>query len=205
MGFAQIVEPGDAERAEVEAFIRTAYAREYSANINSFAKRLLCRRNTAGDILCAAGMRLAEEGFFSERYLSAPVEADLSRVTGHRVRRADIYEVTTLASDAPRDLVPFIADIVAFGGRRGLSWCFFTLTHRLSLLVRRRGLSPIHLAEADPARIADREEWGRYYETRPQVYGVCGVDMLAAYRRAKATAFCAPSASSRAMDHAAVI
>lgn len=205
MGFAHIVEPGDAERAEVEAFIQTVYAREYGANIQTFANRLLCRRNAAGDILCAAGLRLAEEGFFSERYLNAPVEADLSRATGRRLRRADVYEVTTLASDAPHDLVPFIADIVAFGGRHGLSWCFFTLTRRLSLLVRRRGLSPIYLADADPARIADPQAWGRYYETRPQVYGVCGVDMLAAYRRAKAAALCVPSAASRMVDHATVL
>jgi hypothetical protein len=205
MGFAHIVEPGDAERAEVEDFIRSIYAREYDAQVGTFAERLLCRRNAAGDILCAAGLRRAEDGFFSERYLDALVEAELSRATGRRLRRGDVFEVTTLASGAPRDLVPFIADIIAFGAVHGLSWCFFTLTRRLSLLVRRRGLSPIYLADADPSRISDPEVWGRYYETEPKVFGVCGVDMLAAYRRAQAASVCVPSAAGRVLHHADIL
>ncbi|WP_051678695.1 thermostable hemolysin [Xanthobacter sp. 91] len=202
MGSAHIVEPGDAERAEVEAFIRSVYAREYGAHVGTFAERLLCRRNAAGEILCAAGLRLAEDGFFSELYLDGPVEAALSRSTGRKLRRSDVYEVTTLASGAPHDLVPFIADIVAFGGANGLSWCFFTLTRRLSLLVRRRGLSPIYLGDADPVRVAHPEVWGRYYETEPKVFGVCGVDMLAAYRRAQTASVCIPSDAGRVLHHA---
>lgn len=188
MSAAYIVEPTDSDRAEVEAFIRQVYASEYGARVGRLADSLLCRRDAQGEILCAAGLRLSSDGFFSERYLAQPVEAELSRATGRKLLREDVYEVTTLASSSPRDLAPFIDDIIAFGAYHGLSWCFFTLTRRLSLLVRRRGLAPIHLADADPSRVGDPAAWGRYYETEPKVYGVCGVDLLAARRRPVPTA-----------------
>lgn len=180
MGSAHIVEPADADRAEVEAFVRTIYACEYGARVGRLADRLLCRRGARGEILCVTGLRLPADGFFSERYLDQPVEAALARATGRSLRRDDVYEVTTLASRSPRDLPAFIDDITTFGTRQGLSWCFFTLTRRLALLVRRRGLAPVHLADADPGRVSDPASWGRYYETEPKVYGVCGVDLLAA-------------------------
>ncbi|MFG1479988.1 thermostable hemolysin [Xanthobacter sp. V4C-4] len=195
MGSAYIVEPADADRAEVEAFVRAVYAREHGARVGRLASRLLCRRGARDEIVCAAGLRLPADGFFSERYLDQPVEAALARASGRSLRRDDVYEVTTLASRSPRDLPAFIDDIIGFGARQGLSWCFFTLTRRLSLLVRRRGLGPIPLGDADPRRVRDAASWGRYYETEPKVYGVCGVDLLNA--RTKALSSGAP-----AMPHA---
>lgn len=180
MRTVQIVEPTDLDRPEAEEFVREVYAREYGARIDRFADRLLCRSNGRGEIVCVAGLRLASDGFFSERYLAQPVEAALANATGRSVRRDDVYEVTTLASRSPREIAAFVDDIIAFGARNGLSWCFFTLTRRLSLLVGRLHLSPIYLGDADPARIADASAWGRYYETAPKVYGVCGVRMLKA-------------------------
>lgn len=125
-----------------------------------------------------AGLRLAEDGFFSEQYLSEPVETALSRATGYQVARSDIYEVTTLASRSPLEISAFIDDIVSFGARSGLFWSFFTLTQRLRLLVQRRSLSPIFLSDAEPSRVSNPLAWGRYYETRPRVYGVCGIQLL---------------------------
>lgn len=175
-----IVEPTDVDRPDVEAFVRAVYARKYGARIDRFADRLLCLSSARGDILCVAGLRLASDGFFSERYLAEPVERVLSRASGCAVRRDDVYEVTTLASRSPREIAAFIDDIIAFGARAGLSWCFFTLTRRLSLLVERLRLAPICLGDADPARIEDPAAWGSYYETAPKVYGVCGIKMLKA-------------------------
>lgn len=171
---ALIIAPSDAERPGVETFIRQVYAAEFGARVEAFAPLLIARYNSAGKIMCAAGLRLAEGGFFSEAYLDEPVEAALSRRTGRRVPRADIFEVTTLASRSPRELSPFIDDITAFGARAGLSWSFFTLTRRLSLLVARRHLALVHLADAAAERMEDHSAWGRYYETDPKVYAVSG-------------------------------
>lgn len=175
-----VIGPSDPLYVTASHFVREAYRKNYGAEHPAVARRLLCRQTTSGDISCVAGLRLAEDGFFSEQYLSQPAEAALSAATGRHLHRDDIFEVSTLVSRAPRELAEFIDDIIAFGADQGLSWCFFTLTDRLSQLVARRGLSPIYLADADPARVAHPEGWGRYYETRPKVYGVCGVQMLRA-------------------------
>jgi hypothetical protein len=188
MHHVEIIERDDPRRAAVEAFVKDVYRESYGAAIAEFADRLLCRFGADADILCVAGLRLAEDGFFSEIYLSEPVETALSRVGGYTVHRDDVYEVTTLVSRSPRDLALFIDDIIAFGARHGLSWSFFTLTQRLSLLVRRRGLAPILLADADPGRVADPAAWGRYYATEPKVYGVCGLHLLRALAPERAEA-----------------
>ncbi|MFG1372425.1 thermostable hemolysin [Xanthobacter oligotrophicus] len=174
MSSACIVRPLDDERAEVEAFIAQVYALEFDARLDHFAEQLIFRRDARGNLSCAAGLRVAADGFFSEAYLREPVEGALARATGRRVAREDVFEVTTLASRSPRELSAFIDDIIAFGAHNGHSWAFFTLTRRLSLLVQRRNLAPIPLADADPRRVADPAAWGRYYETEPKVYGVCG-------------------------------
>jgi hypothetical protein len=178
MNQAHVVERWDARRSEAEDFVRDVYARQYGAEIVTFAPRLLLREGEDGEILCVAGLRLPGNGFFSEVYLDEPVETALARVTGRAVRRGDVYEVTTLASRSPRDMAPFIDDIIGFGAEHGLSWAFFTLTQRLGLLVRRRGLTLLPLAEARADRVADAATWGSYYATAPTVYGVCGVQLL---------------------------
>ncbi len=172
MEAVHVVERCDPQRSEAEAFVRDVYRREYGAELTDFANRLICRFGPGGQISCVAGLRLAEEGFFSERYLSDPVETTLSRAAGNSVDRNDIYEVTTLASRSPREIAAFINDIITFGTERGLSWSFFTLTRRLNLLLTRLHLAPIYLADATPDRVADPSAWGRYYETEPKVYGV---------------------------------
>lgn len=178
MNRVRIIERSDARRADAERFIRDVYACEYEAHIGQLADRLICRWGPDGEILCVAGLRLVESGFFSEQYLAEPIEAALGRATGHDVRRDEIFEVTTLASRSPRDIAGFIDDIIATGVGYGLSWSFFTLTRRLSLLIQRLHIAPIYLADADPGRVADAASWGRYYETDPKVYGACGVELL---------------------------
>lgn len=172
MESVHVVERSDPQRSGAEAFVRDVYRREYGAEVTDFANRLICRFGSGGQISCVAGLRLAEEGFFSERYLSDPVESALSRAAGCSVHRSDIYEVTTLASRSPREIAAFVGDIIRFGTERGLTWSFFTLTRRLNLLLQRLRLAPIYLADADPDRVADPSAWGRYYETEPKVYGV---------------------------------
>lgn len=178
MKSVQIVGRSDARRAEAEEFVRDIYALEYDARIAQFADQLICRSGPKGEILCVAGLRLAEDGFFSEQYLTEPIEVALGRATGRNVRRDEIFEVTSLASRSPREIAAFIDDIIAIGARCDLPWAFFTLTRRLSLLVQRRRLAPIYLADADPGRVANAASWGRYYEAEPKVYGVCGIELL---------------------------
>ena len=159
-------------RDQAEAFIRRLYAAEYGAEITGFPSRIMASLDRFDQIRSAAGIRSKDDGFFSERYLGVPVEEALSRVSRRGVSRAQIFEVTTLASQAHHTTLRFIEAIGKFGEANGFNWSFFTLTRRLSLLVGRLRHPMIHLADADHRRIPDHHLWGTYYASEPKVYAI---------------------------------
>src|SRR5882757_7795660 len=162
----------DPRRPSAEAFIKNTYTARYGARLETFPSRIFALLDHRGEILCAAGLRFLDDGFFSESYLDTPIEDVVSAILARPVNRSAIFEVTTLASRAPLATAEFISEIGAFGERAGFEWSFFTLTRRLHLMVRRLGIAPTYLGEADRRRIADSERWGTYYASQPKVYAV---------------------------------
>jgi hypothetical protein len=162
----------DARRHSAEQFIKDAYAARYDARLEAFPSRIIALLDGRDEILCAAGLRFIDDGFFSERYLDAPIEDVVGAISARAVNRSAIFEVTTLASRAPLATAEFIAEIGTFGEKAGFEWSFFTLTRRLHLMVSRLGIAPTFLGEADHRRIADFERWGTYYACQPKVYAV---------------------------------
>jgi hypothetical protein len=162
----------DARRRSAEQFIKETYAARYGARLGTFPFRIIALLDNRGEPLCAAGLRFVDDGFFSERYLDAPIEEVVSRLSMRAVNRSAIFEVTALASRAPLAAAEFIAEIGTFGEMAGFEWSFFTLTRRLHLMVGRLGIAPTFLAEADSRCIADSERWGTYYACEPKVYAV---------------------------------
>jgi len=167
-----VIREGDALRDAAEAFIRSVYAAQYGAQLEGFPSRLFAVLNDREEIVCAAGMRLQEDSFFSERYLDLPIEQTLGEVSSRTISRGEIFEVTTLASQAPRATANFIEALGAYGESNGFVWSFFTLTRRLHRLVERLVHPLIHLADADYRRIPDYERWGTYYATEPKVFAI---------------------------------
>ena len=125
-----------------------------------------------GAVCCAAGLRFAAEGFFSEAYLDAPVDALLSALRPAPVRREKIFEVTSLACRAPHLAGSFLRKIIACGEAAGFEWSFFTATAPLKALLERMRLPLLPLAEADSSRVANPQSWGSYYAFAPRVYAV---------------------------------
>jgi hypothetical protein len=162
----------DPRRHSAEDFIKKIYAARYGARLETFPSRIIALLDNRDEILCAAGLRFFDDGYFSERYLDTPIENAVSAISARPVNRNAIFEVTTLASRAPLATAEFIAEIGAFGERAGFEWSFFTLTRRLHLMVRRLGIALTYLGEADRRRIADSERWGTYYAFQPKVYAV---------------------------------
>ena len=68
----------DGLRPQAEQLIAEVYARHYAARITTFPDTLVSRIGADSAIDCAAGLRFAADGFFSEAYLDAPVEMLLS-------------------------------------------------------------------------------------------------------------------------------
>jgi hypothetical protein len=167
-----VVREGDALRSVVETFIRNVYAAEYGAKLQTFPSRLFALKNEGSQIICAAGVRLQEDGFFSELYLDSPIEQALGTASNRTIARSQIFEVTTFASQAPRATMQFIKSLGMFGELNGFAWSFFTLTERLRTLVQRLGHPLTHLADADCRRIPDHQRWGTYYASRPKVFAI---------------------------------
>src|ERR1700730_6669247 len=149
----------DALRRRAERLISETYAARFGARLETFPVRIIALLDNRDEPLCAAGLRLVDDGFFSERYLDAPVEEVVTKISTRPVKRSAIFEVTTLASRAPLATGEFISEIGTFGEEAGFEWSFFTLTRRFHLMVCRR-------------RIADSERWGTYYACEPKVYAV---------------------------------
>jgi hypothetical protein len=157
-------------RSKTERFIREIYREEYGATVGEFPPRLITILDERGEILCAAGLRSRDDGFFSERYLNSPIEAALGRLRGEVVRRDRVFEISTFASRSPHSVPCFVGQVIEYGEDAGFEWGFFTLTHRLSLLLNRIGLELTPLGAATSARMDDSSSWGNYYETDPKVY-----------------------------------
>lgn len=167
-----IVGENDARRSEAEASIRQIYFETYFAKPAKFPRKLLVKYRQNGELLCAAGLRTPDDGFFSECYLDQSIEQALATKIGRTVNRSDICEVTALVSKSPHETGAFIDDIVAQIATLGFRWSFYTLTSRLALLLKRKGLSPIDLAPAEARCVPSPEAWGRYYLTSPRVFAV---------------------------------
>jgi hypothetical protein len=167
-----VIREGDALRGIVETFIRNVYSAEYGAQLQTFPSRLFALTNAGSEIICAAGVRLQEDGFFSEHYLNSPIEQALSTASERIITRSEIFEVTTFASRAPHATMQFITSLGLFGELNGFAWSFFTLTQRLHRLVERMGHPLTHLADADFRRIPDHQRWGTYYASQPKVFAI---------------------------------
>jgi hypothetical protein len=164
-------------RRAVEDCIRDLYAARFAARGPAFSQTLLALLDGGGRPICAAGLRTAADGFFSETYFDEPVEQVLSRHAGEPVARGAVFEVTTLASRSADAAPCFIRRIASLGQAAGFTWSFFTATERLRALLRQLAIPAIELRAADPARLSDRDQedrsrWGSYYAHRPVVCAV---------------------------------
>ncbi len=166
-------------RSRVERFIADVYRDHYSASVTSFPLDLIAALNSQGQCICAAGLRFAQGGFFSESYLDTTIEQALSAAVEKPVHRSNIFEVTSLASRAPRSSTLFLRHIVLYGELAGFDWAFFTATDRLRELLGLVGLPPLALASAIPQRVPNWENWGSYYTAAPVV---CAINRNAATR-----------------------
>ena len=170
---ALLVQGGHPLRVAAEACIREVYRDAFAARIASFPELLVTMVDLSGEPVCAAGLRMEADGFFSEDYLDYPVERILSLLAGRAVAREQVFEVTTLASRRVAASAGFVREIALLGKSAGFEWSVFTATARLRMLLHRLGLPLVVLGRADPARIGNAGDWGSYYDQQPMI---CAVD-----------------------------
>lgn len=169
-----LVPQSHAQRAQTEAFIRDVYAQAFGAGGLEFPNTLVALLGGDDRPLCAAGLRTASDGFFSEAYLEAPIQEVLSARLEKPVVRESIFEVNTLASRRVEVSPSFLRHLTELGKRAGFEWCFFTAGSRLRKLLRHLSIPIVELSPADPQRLPSPERWGSYYSDAPQVCAVEG-------------------------------
>lgn len=162
----------DASRADIEHFIHQRFATAHHADVHHYLPELLALNDSHGRLVAAAGVRLADEGpLFLERYLDQPLEAEVSRMAGTDLERKSMVEVGNLASLSAGSARIMIIAVTWLLAARGLQWVAFTGAATLINSFQRLGLVPTVLAPADPGRLQGQgDQWGTYYDQRPQVY-----------------------------------
>lgn len=149
--------------------IETHFGTVYGARITLPAIELAVATSESGRLMGAAGIRVAEQGFFSQIYLDRPIAEVLTETCGHRVLPEELIEVVSLACPQPRATLSLIDAVTEEGRRRGKNWGIFTATTPLMRLLRRVGVPLIALAPARPERLERAGDWGSYYDSDPWV------------------------------------
>ena len=159
-------------RGDAETCIQNVYERVFGVRDLVLPNNLIAWLDRDGALSCAAGLRVADDGFFSEIYLDAPIEQVLSVLSGRTVAREAIFEVTTLASRSSDVSPAFMRQIGVMGKKAGFEWLFFTATSRLRRLLIRLGVATLELAPAQARKVARPEQWGSYYAHDPCVCAI---------------------------------
>lgn len=164
-----LMDPVHPDRPGAEEFVRHTFARTYGARLASFYPLMLGIRRGAGAYAAVAGVRPAGgEPLFLEHYLDAPVDSVLG------VDRSRIVEIGNLSPAGAGQARWLICMISAFLTGAGFFSVVFTAVPALSNAFRRMGLPLSRLGDARAHRLppSAAEDWGTYYEQRPEVF--CG-------------------------------
>ena len=168
----EVAKRGSARWEAGAELIENVYGSQYGAVIPAHADEMVLVSNQQGKIIAATGLREATDDFFSQVYLDTPVETAISKGLNRPVKRTDILEVVTLATATPAAMLPLFAAVIAEGQARGKTYCMFTATSRLRQIFRKLKMDLLELAPADPERLDNADDWGRYYATDPVVCAV---------------------------------
>ncbi|MCM2312926.1 MAG: thermostable hemolysin [Steroidobacteraceae bacterium] len=162
---------GMPERAELEAFVRTAFARKHDASVSSFMPTLLSFRDASGELRGVIGVRgAAPQPLYLEQYLEQPVEAAIAAATGRFVQRHEVVEVGNLAGANCRAAMRMVATLPSYLLVRDYRWIVFTATSAVRGILQGFRAPLVELARAENARVAHGDDrWGRYYDSDPRV------------------------------------
>lgn len=156
-------------RQAAQDHIKAVYRDIYGAEVTEFAPLLVTATRVGGKILCAAGIRTATDGFFSEGYLASDFSTVLHDVAGIEVPASEIMEVASLASSTPFPVLPMLDKMIEWGRENGMTCGVFTATTSLRRLLKRTSLNYVELASADISQVSNPKTWGSYYDTDPKV------------------------------------
>lgn len=161
----------DVSHRQLRAFICEQFQTHFGAEVPDDTPRLLGIFDQDAELVAAFGIRTRDDGFFSEHYLGAPLDAALQTYTGETYDLSRVAEVSHFSIAKPRAfnrIVPLMAEGLS---RLNFKHVVCTATGCMVRYFARRHLTPTILTEA---RVADlpkvvRDCWGSYYLKDPAV------------------------------------
>jgi len=158
-----------------EKFTHREYRKAFSADLQSFAKKLMVLRSSHGKIHGCVGMsNNTGAPFFLESYLERSVEALISAKTGLVVERDSIVEIGALTAKSVGVAILMMAGLVGYLFARDKKYLTFTATKTLRDTLHHLWIPLNKIADAREEYLPsdNRTNWGRYYEVEPEVLWV---------------------------------
>ncbi|SHO57009.1 thermostable hemolysin [Vibrio quintilis] len=164
-----VIEPHHALRQRAEQYVVDRYASAFDAQIEAFMPVFLALVQQ-DEIQSVCGYRAAaEDTLFLEQYLDYPAEQLISEHFSQPVSRESLIEFGQLAAFSKGFSPLHFYLITRHLAALNYQWCICTVTDPLFALMKRMGLNPVVIAQADPARVENAHLWGRYYQTQPRI------------------------------------
>lgn len=153
-------------RERVERFISQVFQASFNAKIMTYAPDLLYLEHDLR-IQAALGLRWADKHpLFCEKYLEGSI---LDAIGDPLLERGEVVELSNLASMTPgagAQLYVLAAVALDLAGCKQL---VFTANETVRRSISRGGFSARFLADANVEKITGADQWGSYYQGRPQV------------------------------------
>lgn len=157
-------------RKKVEEFSKNIYRRFYGADLITFPKEFLAITHPSKGITSCLGINYGKDStLFLEQYLDAPIEEEVTSMTGREVKREDIVEIGTLAVRSKISCRMIIAALVGHLVKKEKKYLVFTGVKTLRNTLTRLGIPFTTLTTARADRVKDNSKWGSYYEAAPEV------------------------------------
>lgn len=161
---------GTTDRKVLEKLVAERFERQYAARVSHFLPVMLGLR-TGDRYAAVAGLRPAGgEDLFLEQYLDRLAEQEISRVFRTPVDRAQLVEIGNLVTAEAGAGYLMFACLVPLLRAAGFRWVMCTATPQVERMLQKMGFEPLRICAADPDRLEEgATDWGRYYQTRPNV------------------------------------
>ena len=165
-------------RATLENYIAVRYGRRHKAAIEHFMPNLLSIEDGL-QTRAALGLSSArKQSLFLECYLDKPIEQAISQQLNTPVDRAKVVEIGNLAASQRAASYLLFTLLSALLDQAGYRWIVFTATPCVQNRVKSMGFSLQTIGDAKADRISASDDWGSYYETKPQVMVGCIDDAM---------------------------
>ncbi len=179
----QLVKSSDLQRASIEQFIASGFAKAYQADVHKFMPNLL-GVSRAGEWQAVLGLRCAASGaaqtkLFIEHYLPAPVEQMLAGL-GIKAKRSELIEIGHLYAINRQSLLQLFVLMAYALDQLNYRYLLCAATSAVRSILSRHGIELTELGEAKAEALGeDAASWGSYYDTQPKV---CLMDLAAVTR-----------------------